>query len=232
MHRLNFIEEQFRNASRTSDVLKNSAIGFENKSISTSNRGEGHDHTNTVFIAGKIRKLAAMLKMSKYPPLPLELSHLSYEEFVISQSPAAVARLDSLLDRQIKIVTNYFIWEEKEAVFWTWVRQNINAANFKPPGGDISETALDRDAASQLTRIEKIEAALAKMPKPKFRPDMMKARSNRTLALMGEMGSAGNGPPVGVKKLEQETDLIREETSKILEKQIRTLDRNIIPVFP
>ena len=71
-----------------------------------------------------------MLSTVKYPPLPVDLSHLSYEEYIISQNPKAVARLDIVLDRQLAFMKNYFQWNEKENVFWTWIQQNFNCDNF------------------------------------------------------------------------------------------------------
>lgn len=161
----------------------------------------------------------------------MDLCHLSYEEFVISQSPDAVSRLDSVLDRHIKIVTNFFVWNEKESVFWNWIRQSFNSSQFTMLSGQ-SETALDSDAAGQIARIDRIEAALAKLAKPKFRPDLLKARSNRTLALMGDMNSNDNGPPIAVKKLRQEIEALTDSTSRLLDERVRNLDKNIIPVFP
>ena len=69
------------------------------------------------------------------------------------------------------------------------------------------------------------------MAKPKFRPDMMKARSTRTLALLGELSAEKNDVPVGVKKILEETEVLKEETLKILNKKIKTIDPEIIPVF-
>lgn len=231
LHRLNFVDEQFRFASRTSEILRIAAIGGTEIPNDHAREHNGDPETNIVFTAGKIRKLAAMLKTSKYPPLPMDLCHLSYEEFVISQSPDAVSRLDSVLDRHIKIVTNFFVWNEKESVFWNWIRQSFNSSQFTMLSGQ-SETALDSDAAGQIARIDRIEAALAKLAKPKFRPDLLKARSNRTLALMGDMNSNDNGPPIAVKKLRQEIEALTDSTSRLLDERVRNLDKNIIPVFP
>merc|ERR1719238_814910 len=112
------------------------------------------------------------------------------------------------------------------------MRQSLNADKFSPiPPAAQTSARLDPEAARQLERVDKIEAALAKLPKPKFRPDMLKARTNRTLALMGEMHADSSGPPVGVKKLAAEIDEMKKETKAILDAKVANLDHSVIPVF-
>ena len=160
------MDDQFRSASRTSDVLRKCAIAEKEKRPGKVFDAAG-SKLDFVFVAGKMRTLAAMLKTSKFPPLPPDLNHLTYEEFVISQNPAAIERLNLTLDNKLTIVKNYFVWNEKEAVFWTWLRQNVNAQNFCPIVSE-AELKLNPEAKTQLDRVDKIEAALAKVPKPRF----------------------------------------------------------------
>ena len=216
---------------RVSDALRTAAVA---PGILTEVQTENHSKSkeSLVFIAGKIRKLAAMLNTVQYPPLPADLSHLSYEEYIISQNPKAVARLEIVLDRQLKFCKTYFQWNEKEGVFWTWIQQNFDPKNFHPSDQIDQKKYFDKEAAVQLARIDKIEAMFEKVPKPKFRPDFMKARSSQVLALMGEMGSADDGPPVGVKKLAQEVENLRNETLTILDQKTAELDKSIIKVLP
>ena len=48
-----------------------------------------------------------------------------------------------------------------------------------------SEPILHPEAKTQMARIEKMLQVFAKLPKPKFRPDRMKAQSQLTQAMMG-----------------------------------------------
>ena len=71
-----------------------------------------------------------------------------------------------------------------------------------------------------------------KVPKSKFRPDFMKAQSSQVLALLGEMNSADTGPPVGVKKLAQDVENLRNETLGLLQEKSAQIDKSIIKVMP
>ena len=78
-------------------------------------------------------------------------------------------------------------------------------------------------------RIEKMSAVFAKLPKPKFKPDRMKARSQLTQALLGNIQQLGAAPP-GSAKMEQENVAVKNEN---LEK-LRTIVKNVdaIATFP
>ena len=71
VHKFNLIEEAFRFSSNTSDALKRAVVSrsFTKRAQETSRATPD----SVLFTVGKIRKLAAMLDTSQYPPLPQNL---------------------------------------------------------------------------------------------------------------------------------------------------------------
>lgn len=78
-------------------------------------------------------------------------SHLSYEEFILSQTPKAVEQLDQTLSNGLVVVKNYFIWKEKEDFFWTWIAQSVDFDNFSKKSNSTSPRVHD-DAKFQWAR--------------------------------------------------------------------------------
>ena len=65
------MEEAFRFSSNTSDALKRAVVIESNKKRAANVTHPTPD--SVLFTVGKIRKLAAMLDASQYPPLPQNL---------------------------------------------------------------------------------------------------------------------------------------------------------------
>ena len=70
----------------------------------------------------------------------------------------------------------------------------------------------------------------SKLPQPKFRPDRMKAQSQLTQALLGNIKIPG-GPPAGSIKMQQQNAAIAEENLNNLANLI-TQETNAFPTFP
>lgn len=228
LHKFNVIEEAFRFSSNTSDALKRAVVS---QPVNKRTPETSHPTPDSVlFTVGKIRKLASMLDTSQYPPLPQNLNHLSYEEFILSQTPKAVEKLDQTLSKGLVVVKNYFIWKEKEDYFWTWITQSVNYENFSKKTNSASPRIHD-DAKFQYARTEKLLGAFQKVPAPKFKPDRLKATTQLSLAMSLQLSKNSNQLPTSSKKLHDEIQQLEEDALKILNQKLKKLPKDIIPVF-
>ena len=83
-----------------------------------------------------------------------------------------------------------------------------------------------------MARIEKMIGVFSKLPKPKFRPDRMKAQSQLTQALLGNMNdSSSGGPPAGLAKMKQQKDSILEDNIKKLSDLVQE-EKSALVTFP
>ena len=68
-----------------------------------------------------------------------------------------------------------------------------------------------------------MNAVFAKLPKPKFKPDRMKARSQLTQALLGNIQQLGAAPP-GSVKMEQDNEKLKIENLQKLNALVKQID--------
>ena len=68
-----------------------------------------------------------------------------------------------------------------------------------------------------------MNALFAKLPKPKFKPDRMKARLQLTQALLGNIQQLGAAPP-GSVKMEQDNEKLKIENLQKLNALVKQID--------
>lgn len=227
LHRFNFVDEIFYESIDTSKLLQTVAVGGQ-----TSKQTTNHIGMNTaenVFLLGKLRLYISILKLWKPPKLPEMVDYMSYEEFIIAQSPEKILLLDKIITSRIRIIKNFETWNSKEEYFWGWIQQAFDPELFNNVN-HTSNDQLDQEARAQLKRIEVMNNVFSKLPKPKFRPDRMKAQSQLTQALLGNINITG-GPPAGSIKMQQQTADIAKENLNNLANLI-TQETNAFPTFP
>jgi len=229
IHRLNSIDFAFYEAIDISKLLQSVAAS----SLSTTSQPMAVNCLNTheqVLLIGKIRLMVSALKSWRAPKLPESVDYLSFEEFIIAQSDEKVAILDRKINSKLAIIKNYRIWNEKEEFFWGWIQQNFDSNLFET-NSSRKNLQLHPEAKAQMARIEKMMGVFAKLPKPKFRPDRMKAQSQLTQALLGNMNDAHTGPPAGLAKMKQQKDSILESNVQKLSVLVQE-EKSALVTFP
>ena len=104
-----------------------------------------------VFLLGKLRLYVSILKLWKPPKLPEMVDYMSYEEFIIAQSPEKILVLDKVITSRIRIIKNFEIWNSKEEYFWGWIQQAFDPELFNYVS-HASDDQLDPEARAQLKR--------------------------------------------------------------------------------
>jgi len=212
LHRLNFAEQLFYSATATTHLLRHVAAGAEIKSDLIG--ADTSIEANGVVLVNRIRLVVNSLKMWQPPSLPEQVDYMSAEEFVIAQSPAKMTRLVDEVKRRVKVINAYVEWVEKESFFWSWITPQFDASLFEQlePAASAS---LSSKARVQLTRIDKMNGVFAKLPKPKFKPDRMRARAQLTQALLGMIQQLGTAPPGSAKMAGEIDELKRANVAKL-----------------
>ena len=125
-----------------------------------------------------------------------------------SQSPAKMTRLVDEVKRRVKVINAYSSWVETESYFWSWVMAQFDATLFEPLQA-AEQASISAKARTQLARIDKMNAVFSKLPKPKFKPDRMRARAQLTQALLGNIQQLGSAPP-GLAKMTAENEELKK----------------------
>jgi len=90
-----------------------------------------------------------------------QVDYMTNEQFIISQSPQQIEKLNKIISARIKIIKNFENWNSKEKYFWEWIQINfdpdlfINSSSDSISGSDSSlGYELHPEAKEQLKRYE------------------------------------------------------------------------------
>ena len=126
-----------------------------------------------------------------------------------------MTRLVDEVKRRVKVINAYCSWVETESYFWTWVSQQFDATLFERLEPAAEPASITQKARTQLARIDMMSAVFSKLPKPKFKPDRMRARAQLTQALLGNIQQLGSAPPGLAKMMAENEELKKTNITKL-----------------